>query len=100
MQDYQCLLVWFRVLLLKLNRWKKSSEAQLAINHLHNLKKKRIPDEKSLVTYDLGYTSFDLIFNHLYLGIDFLIKLKDSRIVTEIGNLTTPKCWNNKIILK
>ena len=67
---------------------KKSSEAQLAINHVHNLKKRR-PNEKSLVTYDRGYNSFDLIFNHLYLGVDFLIRLKDSTLSREIEKLTT-----------
>ena len=67
---------------------KKSSEAQLAIEHLHQLKKRR-PDENSLVTYDRGYNSFDLIFNHIYLDIDFLIRLKDSTLSTEIEKLTT-----------
>ena len=79
----------FMVLLSMLNLLKKkSSEAQLAIEHLHQLKKRR-PDENSLVTYDRGYNSFDLIFNHIYLDIDFLIRLKDSTLSTEIEKLTT-----------
>ena len=67
---------------------KKSSEPQLGIEHLHNLKKRR-PDENFLVTYDRGYNAFDLIFNHIYLGVDFLIRLKDSTLAKEIEQLTT-----------
>lgn len=66
---------------------KKSSEAQLAIEHLYHVKNRR-HDRKILVTYDRGYNSFDLIFNHIYLGVDFIIRLKDSVLSKEIEQLT------------
>lgn len=62
---------------------KNTSEAELAIQHLNEIKK-RYKNQKISVTYDRGYNSFELMFTHLDLGIDFLIRLKDSTLNKEI----------------
>ena len=67
---------------------KNSGEARLAIQHLHEIKK-RLPDKKVSVTYDRGFNSFELIFTHLNLDIDFLIRLKDSTSHKQIEQQTT-----------
>ena len=65
---------------------KKSSEVYLAIEHLKNVKN-RHPGRKILVTYDRGYNSFELMFKHMELGVDFLIRLDDSTLHKEIEQL-------------
>lgn len=67
---------------------KNTSEAELAIQHLNEIKK-RYENQKMSVTYDRGYNSFDLIFTHLDLNIDFLIRLKDSTLHKEIERQMT-----------
>ena len=51
--------------------------------------KKRLPDKKVSVTYDRGYNSFELMFTHLDLDIDFLIRLKDSTLHKQIEQQTS-----------
>jgi len=65
---------------------KKSSEVYLAIEHLKNVKK-RHPQRKILTTYDRGYNSFELIFKHIELGVDFLMRLNDYTLHKEIEQL-------------
>ena len=65
---------------------KKSSEVYLAIEHLKNVKN-RHPGRKILVTYDRGYNSFELMFKHMELDVDFLIRLDDSTLHKEIEQL-------------
>lgn len=67
---------------------KDSGEVKLAIQHLHEIKK-RLSDKKVSVTYDRGYNSFELMFTHLDLGIDFLIRLKDSTLHKQIEQQTS-----------
>jgi hypothetical protein len=45
-------------------------ENTLAINHLHHTK------SNDLVIYDRGYPSFDLIYNHYQIEVDFLMRVK------------------------
>ena len=65
---------------------KKSSEVYLAIEHLKNVKK-RHPKRKIITTYDRGYNSFELIFKHIELGVDFLMRLNDYTLHKEIEQL-------------
>lgn len=67
---------------------KKNSEVKLAIEHLNNVKK-RYPKRKILVTYDRGYSAFDLIFTHIDSNINFLIRLDDRTLRKEIEELSS-----------
>ena len=67
---------------------KKNSEVKLAIEHLKKIKK-RHPERKILVTYDREYPAFDLIFTHIELNIEFLIRLDDMTLHKEIEQLTS-----------
>lgn len=67
---------------------KNTSEAELAIKHLKEIKK-RYKNQKISVTYDRGYNSFQLMFTHLDLEIDFLIRLKDTTFNKEIERQMT-----------
>lgn len=62
---------------------KNSGEVKLAIQHLYEIKE-RLPDKKVSVSYDRGFNSFELVFTHLDLDIDFLIRLKDSTLRKQI----------------
>lgn len=48
----------------------KTGEIQLAKKHL------KVTKEKDLIIYDRGYPSFDLVFEHLNLNRDFLMRVK------------------------
>lgn len=50
----------------------KTGEVQLAKEHL------KFTKEKDLIIYDRGYPSFDLMYQHLSLKRDFLIRVKES----------------------
>ena len=73
---------------------KKSSEAELAINHINNLKDK-INIEKTITIYDRGYNSNKLILTHLINNSHFIIRLKKdtythqrSKMLTNDENIT------------
>lgn len=51
--------------------------------------KNRHPQRKILVTYDRGYNSFELMFKHLELNVDFLIRIDDSTLHKEIEQLNS-----------
>ncbi len=50
----------------------KTGEGKLALEHLNQTK------EKDLVIYDRGYPSFNLMYEHLKLQVDFVIRAKIS----------------------
>ena len=55
---------------------KNTNESKLAVMHLQDINR-RFPNQKIAVIYDRGFNVYDLIFNHLHFGIDFIIRLKD-----------------------
>ena len=80
---------------------KNTSESKLAVKHLHDINR-RMPNQKIAAIYDRGYNVYDLIFNHLHFGIDFLIRLKDDFLEDEIAKLESDdeiiKLYLNKYI--
>ena len=61
-----------------------------------------MPNQNIAVIYDRGYNVYDLIFNHLHLGVDFIIRLKDNFLEDEIAKLDSDdeimKLYLNKYI--
>lgn len=67
---------------------KKSSKVKLAIKHLKELNERK-PYENMALTYDIGYCAYDILFNHLYYGINILLRLDSDFLHKKIEQLSS-----------
>lgn len=65
---------------------KNHGEVKLAIKHLKELVERK-PNRKMCVTYDRGYCAFDILFTHLYYGMDLLLRMDSRFLHKEIEQL-------------
>ena len=67
---------------------KKSSEVELATKHLKELHERK-PYDNMAVTYDRGYCAYDILFNHIYYGIDLILRLDSDFLNKKIEQLSS-----------